>query len=40
MLHVAQAYGWLGVWYIFFVFEACWVKFVCDTGKGAQQLHA
>jgi GDP-mannose transporter len=26
-----QAYGWLCVWYCFFLFEACWVKFLCDS---------
>lgn len=26
-----EAYTWLCVWYIFFLFEACYVKHVCDT---------
>jgi GDP-mannose transporter len=26
-----QAYGWLAVWYCFFLFEACYVKHMCDT---------
>lgn len=26
-----QAYGWLCVWYCFFIFEACYVKYTCDT---------
>jgi hypothetical protein len=26
-----QAYGWLCVWYVFFLFEACYVKYTCDT---------
>ncbi|KAF8063683.1 GFT1 [Scenedesmus sp. PABB004] len=26
-----QAYTWLCVWYCFFLFEACYVKHVCDT---------
>jgi solute carrier family 35 len=26
-----QAYTWLCVWYVFFLFEACYVKHVCDT---------
>jgi GDP-mannose transporter len=26
-----QAYGWLCVWYCFFLFEACYVKYTCDT---------
>lgn len=28
-----QAYTWLGVWYVFFTFEACYVKYVCDNVK-------
>uniref|UniRef100_A0A383WMS1 Sugar phosphate transporter domain-containing protein n=1 Tax=Tetradesmus obliquus TaxID=3088 RepID=A0A383WMS1_TETOB len=28
-----QAYAWLCVWYCFFLFEACYVKHVCDTVK-------
>jgi GDP-mannose transporter len=26
-----QAYSWLLVWYVFFTFEACYVKHMCDT---------
>ncbi|KAF6261593.1 hypothetical protein COO60DRAFT_1459090 [Scenedesmus sp. NREL 46B-D3] len=26
-----QAYSWLCVWYVFFLFEACYVKHTCDT---------
>ena len=26
-----QAYTWLCVWYCFFLFEACYVKHICDT---------
>lgn len=26
-----EAYGWLGVWYFFCIFETCYVKYVCDT---------
>jgi GDP-mannose transporter len=26
-----QAYSWLCVWYCFFLFEACYVKYTCDT---------
>eukprot|EP00879_Flechtneria_rotunda_P005403 GHRR01005694.1.p1 GENE.GHRR01005694.1~~GHRR01005694.1.p1 ORF type:complete len:363 (+),score=47.19 GHRR01005694.1:572-1660(+) len=28
-----QAYIWLCVWYCFFLFDACYVKHVCDTVK-------
>ncbi|WIA34583.1 hypothetical protein OEZ86_012903 [Tetradesmus obliquus] len=28
-----EAYTWLCVWYVFFLFEACYVKHVCDTVK-------
>lgn len=28
-----QAYTWLVIWYIFFTFEACYVKHMCDTVK-------
>jgi GDP-mannose transporter len=28
-----QAYSWLLVWFVFFTFEACYVKHMCDTVK-------
>jgi hypothetical protein len=26
-----QAYTWMGVWYLFSTFDACWFKTVCNT---------
>lgn len=37
-----EAYAWLGVWYSFFLFDAVYIKHVCDTVRGAPGafLHA